>query len=638
MGHAKMHNIKREPQAGSLPSSLARISAPGTDGSATSRTNIVADGSRTGVAAVTQTLEETIQQPATTFVTTRTQVIFATDSAQLSSLRASQTAPSTSPTASSAKTSSASSGTSTAAATPSASNNLSTLIPAIVVPVAAVLIISFGVFWFIMRRKHQRQLQEEPEFVMASKQEKPISRGNSNSSSTSSTRELVPLSKLEKEVAVTTSEVRRSSLDLFPPKYSATDIGVARPMTPPDKAGANSDSNGQRSVPNFSKSRPSTSHRPVANNSRSGGQSAPTVRGAPLPRLDSRGGPPESCRGPSPTMRNQMGQPPRPVRREDADGRLGARSPPRVMPGPLNTNMNSRNRAPPPKPLNPPTPTGAFNGGSSISQYSPIVKDNSNLGAVAIANAAEQHGQPSPPKASYQQNSPGTNSPVHENVLSRENMRIARLANSSRLGFNHSPVEPNFPSRGNGNSRTFSPLGEQDTKGDGPALSPRLPPPLRREDLPPRPFARGPDSPAGGSSIYPSPSIGAGATPRVGGGYSTTSLPQSEANTIGMASTTALQHRVSVVSRISTDDGYIDMELDAKSDVSSLDERERWEMESDRHEAASRLGTGYNGSGYGSAGMSPVDAAAGTSSAGAGTSKPNLRDRDSEGPFVLSRY
>jgi len=627
MGHAKMHNIKREPQTGSLPASLTRISAPGTDGSATTRTSIVADDSRTGLATITQTIEDTIKQPATTFVTTSTQVIVVTDSAQLSSFQTSQTATSTDATSSSAKASSTLSETSTAAASSSSSDNLGTLIPAIVVPVAAILIISFGVFWFIMRRKHQRQLEEEPEFVMASKQEKPISRGNSKNSSTSSTRELVPLSKLEKEVAVTTTEVRGSSLDLFPPKYSATDIGLARPMTPPDKTGTSADSNGRRPVPNFSKARPSMSYRPSPHSPRSGGTNPPVVRGAPPPRLDNRG-------GPSPAVRNQTGQPPRLVQRENADGRTEARSPPRVAPGPLNTNLSGGNRAPPPRPLNPPTPTGAFNGGSSISRYSPIVKDNPNLETFAAADTAGQYGPPSPLLTSNQASKTGTSSPVDENVLSRENMRIARLANSSRLGSNHSPVEPNFPSHGNGGTRTLSPLSEQPTKNDGSALSPRSPPPLLRGELSPRPFVRGPDSSAGGSSTYPSPSIGAGTTPRVGGG----SLAQGGHDTIGKASSTALQHRASVVSEISTDDGYVDMEFDAKSDVSSLDERERWEMESDRHEAASRLGTGYNGGGYDSTGMSPVDAPAATSSAGARTSKPNLRDRDSEGPFVLSRY
>ena len=484
-----------------------------------------------------------------------------------------------------------------------------------------------------MRRKHQRQLKEEPEFVMASKHEKPISRGNSNSSGTSSMRELVPMSKLEKEMAVTTSEVRRSSLDLFPPRYATTAIGIARPMTPPDKPGINSDGNVQRAVPNFSKSRPSTSHRSnrgdLPRSPRGRGQSASTFRGPPPLRGDSRGGPPTSTRGPSPTLRNQMGQPPRPVRPTDADGRAGARSPPRPFPGPLNTNLNSGNRAAPPKPLNPPTPTGAFNGGSSISQYSPIVKGHPSLGAVAAANVAEQRGHPSPLKTSTFSTSSGTNSPVDENVLSHENMRIARLANSSRLGFNKSPIEPQYPSD-IGGTRPLPPPSQPSARDIGLAQSPQVPGPPTREDLPPKSFARGLDSPAGGSSIYPSPTIGGGATPRIGGGYSTTSLPQSEHMT--------LQHRASVVSRISSDDGYVDVEFDTKSDVSSLDERERWEVESDRHEAASRLGTGYNGSGYGSPKTGSAEAPAAASSAGTGTSKPNLRDRDSEGPFVLSRY
>lgn len=642
MGHVKMHNIKREPQRidVSIPAS---ITAPSSiDGPAP--TSIVADsGSKSALSTYTQSFEETVSQPASTFLNTRVQTILVTDSAQLSSIQASATSTSTDGATSAAKTSSASSETSTGAAKSSSSSNLGTLIPAIVVPVAAILIISFAIFWFIMRRKHRKQLDEEPEFVMADKLEKPISRGNSNSSGTSSTRELVPMSKLEKEVAVTTSEVRRSSLDMFPPRYTTTDIGVARPMTPPDKAGANADGNGQRPVPNFSKSRPTTSHRSTPGQdrhagTRSRGQSASSTRGAPQPRLDSRISPIKPSRGPSPTMGGQMRQSPRPSRPQDAVRRPGARSPPGSQATPLNTNMNNGARAAPPKPLNPPTPTGAFNGASPISQYSPIVKGHQNLGAVAAANMAEQRSQPLPLNTSNLPGSTGTNSPVDENVLSHENMRIARLANSSRLGFNRSPVGSTSAPRGNGIGRALSPLSEKDTRGDGPALSPQLPPPLTREDLPPRPFARGPDSPSGGSSVYPSPSIGTGAIPSIGGGYSTTSLPQSDHNTIGMASSTGLPHRASIVSRISSDDGYMDEELDAKSEVSSLDERERWDMESDRHEAASQLGTGYNGSRHDSAGMSPIDAPAAASSAGTEASRSNMRDRDSEGPFVLSRY
>ena len=235
----------------------------------------------------------------------------------------------------------------------------------------------------------------------------------------------------------------------------------------------------------------------------------------------------------------------------------------------------------------------------------------------------------------------GTESPVDDGILSRENMRIARLANSSRLGLTDSPVDNDF-ARHEQNGRSLSPLTETHSRSDGSATSPRLPPPLSRDDMPPpnRPFARGPDSPAGGSSIYPSPSIGTGATPRLpqyGIGPSTTSLTMSDAHALGGASSAQAQ-RASIVSRLSSDDGYVDMELDGKSDVSSLDERDRWEMESDMR-AGSHLGGTYNSHRPGDGELSPVETTApSASSAGTGTGKPNIRDRDSEGPFVLSRY
>lgn len=329
-------------------------------------------------------------------------------------------------------------------------------------------------------------------------------------------------------------------------------------------------------------------------------------------------------------------QPNRPPRPEDRNIRAGATSPPTGGPPLLVTAMNNGTRAPPPKALEPPTPTGAFNGASPISQYSPIVKEHFNLDNVASSGQSKARGPA--PLALATSNIPytrDTDSPVDHTILSKENMRIARLANSSRLGFNSSPVEPNFPGRSPSGAKVLSPLVETQPTSGPTATSPRLPPPLSREDMPPKPFAQGMDSPAPGSSIYPSPSIGAGATPRVGGGFSTTSLPQSDQHTQDPGNAYL---RASVVSRLSSDDGYVDMDVDAKSDVSSLDEREKWEMESERPTTGHGTVTGYNGSGYGSTGMSPVDAPVGTSSAGTGTTKPSIRDRDSEGPFVLSRY
>lgn len=630
-----MHNIKRDPQEN--PYLTGKISLGQTV--ATTGT-VLATAAPSALTSYSQTVVFTISQPATTLVTTRTDVIPITDSAQLSSYLASQ--PSTAQATSTAKSSSATAApsNSTSASKGSSSNNLSTLIPAIVVPVAAILIISFVIFWFLMRRRHQRQLKEESQFVMASKPEKQISRGNSNSSGHSSTRELVPMSKLEKEMAVSTSEVKNSSQDIIPPKYSSTDIGLARPMTPPDKSNTAAK---ERSFPNFSNPRPGTANKSrlsqdTGNASRNQGNGSLGPRGMPPAQSAGKNGPPNPTRGPvTHPPRGPSSQQPKPSRPGDRNIRTDGSSLPKAGP-PLITAMNSGTRAPPPKALNPPTPTGAFNGASPISQYSPIVKEHFNLDAVA--SSSTKSSGPAP-LALATTNIPyirDTDSPVDHSALSKENMRIARLANSSRLGFSSSPVEPNFPTRSASGTRALSPLAETQTKSGPTATSPRLPPPLSREDMPLKPFAQAMDSPAPGSSIYPSPSIGAGVTPLIGGNFSTTSLLQSDQRNHDAGLSENVYPRASIISRLSSDDGYVDMDVDAKSDVSSLDEREKWEMESDRQAISSRAGTGLNGSEYGSNTMSPIDGPAGASSAGTGTTKPSIRDRDSEGPFVLSRY
>ena len=628
MGHIKMHNVKREPQfTGVLPSSVTR-----PDGNSASLTSPLTFAQTNNIlTTVLQTVAVPVTEGTRTITSTRVDTVLVTDTASLQSLQASE-----SKAHETTSTSSAASSTSTTAkadAKNESSNNLSTLIPAIVVPIAVLLIASFAFFWFMMRRRHKKQQKKEPQFVMASKSEKPpISRGNSNSSGHSSTRELVPLSKLEKETAMTTSEVKRSSFDLFPPRPVGSEIGVARPMTPPDKPGSQ-DLSQDKVYRNFSSVRPGTRNRSgtASSNNRPNQSRDSPARPTRTSPKNSRSGPPPQGRGP-------MGPPRNPAPRDMSNSRPGTQSPSRGAPVHVNTNMDKGRRAPPPQSLNPPTPTGAFNGASPISQYSPIVKDMPNIGSFTSTEPSNMHGPPPPVAAGhFKGNSRGTDSPTDDSVLSHENMRIARLANSSRLGFNNSPIEPNFPT--NNNSRSLAPIASKpSTKVESGATSPQLPPPLTKEHLPIRPFARGPDSPAPGSSIYPSPSIGAGATPRIGGGYSTVSLPHTEHSNGDFMTTTSHQRHISAISRLSSDDGYVDMELDAKSDVSSLDDREKWEMDHERSDLGSQVGARYEGSGYGSAGPSPIDGHNGPSATSAGTGKPNLRDRDSEGPFVLSRY
>lgn len=104
-------------------------------------------------------------------------------------------------------------------------------------------------------------------------------------------------------------------------------------------------------------------------------------------------------------------------------------------------------------------------------------------------------------------------------------------------------------------------------------------------------------------------------------------------------------YRVSVVSQVSSNDGFED--IDAKSDVSSLDERDRWESAHDTATSASHHPESFSGRtkqmntrGPNSQLASLVDAPARSSAAGTVVSSQNtnMRDRDSEGPFVLSRY
>jgi len=210
MKHGKIHNIKKaDTSLGTIfySSIISATSNSGTSAIATATGLSTAQLTDSAFTTIVQTVVESITEPATTLVTTHPQTIRVTDPTSYSLLRASGSSENAKTTSTTSQTSSAPASTSSAAAKSSTSNNMSTLVPAIVVPVAVVLLASFALFWFVMRRRHQRQIEAEPEFVMATKPEKALSRGNSCSSRSSSTRELVSMSKLEKEMAVTSTEV-----------------------------------------------------------------------------------------------------------------------------------------------------------------------------------------------------------------------------------------------------------------------------------------------------------------------------------------------------------------------------------------------------------------------------------------------
>jgi hypothetical protein len=304
------------------------------------------------------------------------------------------------------------------------------------------------------------------------------------------------------------------------------------------------------------------------------------------------------------------------------------------------------NRANPPQALESPS-LGAFNGASPISQYSPIVKDTPNLGAVATFGgsppstkpASRDGGKPPPiittdlstgaglgvmgsgvALSKDKSRSPSPRSPG-ENFLTEENMRIARLANSSRLGFNApgpSSPGPNSTKRpvadfskplgykkqhtgSNATARSAvassgvgidsglnSPLMPINTAhslpGQSPAAtstsnpSPKLPPPATLSQLIPSDSPRDERKPQWGTYFgdgkpeSPSSSVYSGLPM---GGHSRP-LP---ANARGAPHNiqTRDADRESLISDL---DAYED--IDAKSDVSSLNEFERFDFDSPR--------------------------------------------------------
>lgn len=185
---------------------------------------------------------------------------------------------------------------------------------------------------------------------------------------------------------------------------------------------------------------------------------------------------------------------------------------------------NARAQAPPR--LGP--PPGAYNGASSISQYSPIVKETPN---GLRGPGPYKRGPPPPLKTSNTPNSQRIKSPQSAspggNSLTEENLRIARLGNSSRLA--HTATEPS-PS----------------------STSPKLPPPATRSQLIPRE----------GPTAIPDNFFA--------GGFLTHSREVS-----------ASRHASARASIVSDPDEYED--IAAKSDVSSLNEFERFDFGPEAH-------------------------------------------------------
>lgn len=577
-----------------------------------------------------------------TITTTTSGAVPITNSAAFASIVSSESAHSAYEAA--AKTSS-SAATSSSASSDGSSSNLGTLIPAIVVPIVVVLLVSFGGFWFWMRRRHRKQLQNT-DFAMAGKGEKLSSRSNSSRSgnpTTAAEKSLpaVNVTELSPPQAYTDDGSRNSfdAIGMPGPGHRtqrSRDTSGTRSPNMPFGSRDDSHQNFSGPRPNTARNRPPPSRHEPQGRNRS--NSSPGNRGPPPGSYRGpRGPPPPRDIGPSPIMRNHPSpnlgsglargpsphSQPRPAPAPPGAGKMRAPSP--TMASGLN-----RSNAPPALATNP--PPGAFNGASPISQYSPIVKETPNIGTVATfgnspPKSSSRDGSRPPPInttdmssagaglglaavaiSKDKSRSPSPRSP-EESFLTEENMRIARLANSSRLGFNQTS-KPTSPGPTAQPPRDFSkPLGfkkggpDRDSPllplniahsapGQSPAAtsttnpSPKLPPPATLSQLIPSDSPRDERKPqwnyfgnskteSVASSLYsglqPAPLGHNRPLPASRNGPVTNNHSRDDDNK----------------SEVSDLDAYED--IDAKSDVSSLNEFERFDFDS---RAGSTRGSG----------------------------------------------
>lgn len=401
-----------------------------------------------------------------------------TDPTQYSSFSAAAASSSLSKTQTS--TSHASS-TTTAASTSGSSSNLSTIIPAVVVPVAIILLATFAAFWFYMRRRHRRDLKNQPAFIMAAETEKLTSTTNSLSSDHQDhgppTENHLAAPALSPITEKPLSSTRTRDISPRPPKsssgplpnFSRGNVGSARtsnvredqrpsPLLPPIRTDSSPNT---RHIANFAvNTSPTSNYSHQTANPHLGPQTFHN-NSNPASKNTSGRGPPAGvgtsshvlARNRSQSLNSRAGsnQPSPYLNNGNWSGQVGQRPPTaptsgsRRPPQPRDFSPAGQqqlrsfspigNRAAPPAPIKTAASAGS---GAFINQpqYSPIIRDVPKTKRPDVTVP-----QPQGRDISYgSHHSPLLPSPQsdarRDHNLTAENLRIARLANSSRLGFN----------------------------------------------------------------------------------------------------------------------------------------------------------------------------------------------------------
>ena len=398
------------------------------------------------------------------------------DPSQYSSLSAARTH------TSSTSSSHASSTGSSASSSTKSSSNLSTIVPAVVVPVAVILVATFVAFWLYMRRRHRRDLKNQPAFIMAAKTEKLTSTTNSVASDhrdhesptgpqsaalafSQSDEKPLPLTKSQ-EISPRPPVSSSGSV----PNYSRGNFRVARtsnvreeqrpgPLLPPIRT--DSSSPNTRHIANFA-----TNTSPTSNYSPQTSRSANPHLGPQTPHNSIITGPKHiPGRGPPPGVgtQNVVSARNRSQSLTSSGGVAGSRSSPylngesrsgqspsqRPPTAPTSGFRGTQprsfspigNRAPPPAPIRAPAPSspGAF---INQPQYSPIIRDAQKAKKPNVIVPTDQDTRGMSYGSHHSPLLPSPQSDIRrDHNLTGENLRIARLANSSRLGFGSPPPD-----------------------------------------------------------------------------------------------------------------------------------------------------------------------------------------------------
>ena len=453
--------------------SLPTISAP--SGFSTFTGPVIATSSASALTTIESTTTfATFTSNNKVFYSEISSAITVTNTAEYAALTSAATSVQTDGSSSSTSSSTvnaagAASGTSTSHKT----SKLGTLIPEIVVPVVVVLLLaSFGAFWFIMRRRHRRAIEQEMKFENPKPKPSTVTPLADNSSSAhlvgagaagvrnksldpeKDNRPKVEVMSLPSSQASSTPRHQRQNDDNIP----ASAIGIARSTSSASPAPSNDGFMPPRSAHSM---RDQPSHLRPGNS----GPRSPALSSSDI--IDAYGGASPEPRSPVTSMRPNTAP----------NGRAQGLPAHPLMRHPSNSNRDAgprhRNGPPPPYAATV-SPTSRFSPRFQQQQFqsqSPRTASPALKSAPTQSQSQQLRNQPSSNSITLRALAASPDNDLSSSHgLTEENLRIARLVNGSQSSLGMNRYSPDNASISDidehDRARVISPDGDGDTASD----------------------------------------------------------------------------------------------------------------------------------------------------------------------------